>query len=169
MGTTTSAHDWKEWRRLRAWELKQQGWVQQDIAEALGVSKGAVSRWLRTAERGGSAALRSHPSPGAPPKLTQAQMRLIPDFLWHGAEVYGFRGEVWTCARVAKVIKEEFGVSYHKDHVGRLLKTLGWTPQVPITRACQRDDKEIEHWRAMVWPQLKARAQSEGRTVVFVD
>ncbi|HMB07154.1 MAG TPA: winged helix-turn-helix domain-containing protein, partial [Isosphaeraceae bacterium] len=46
------------------------------------------------------------------------QQRLIPEFLWHGPEAYGFRGEVWTCARIALVIEEEFGVRYHKDHVG---------------------------------------------------
>ena len=59
-------------------------------------------------------------------------MRLIPEFLWHGAEAYGFRGEVWTCARIALVIREELGVRYHKGHVGKLLKQLGWTPQMPI-------------------------------------
>jgi hypothetical protein len=64
------------------------------------------------------------PRPGHPPKLTAAQKRLIPEFLWHGAEAYGFRGEVWTCARIAQVIEEEFGVRYHKDHVGRLLRAL---------------------------------------------
>src|SRR5438270_126230 len=74
MGTTTpSAHDWKEWRRLRAWELKQQGWVQQDIAAALDVSKETVSRWLHRAHDGGVAALLSHPAPGPLPKLTPAQ------------------------------------------------------------------------------------------------
>jgi hypothetical protein len=36
------ATDWREGRRLRAWELKQEGWSKQRIAEALGVSKGAV-------------------------------------------------------------------------------------------------------------------------------
>jgi DNA-binding transcriptional regulator LsrR (DeoR family) len=35
--------DWREWRRRRAWALKQQGWKQQDIAEALGVTKGALA------------------------------------------------------------------------------------------------------------------------------
>ena len=61
---------------------------------------------------------------------------------------------VWTCARIAKVIEEEFGVSYHKDHVGRLLKELRWTPQVPIRRAIQRDEKAIQRWRVEVWPDL---------------
>src|SRR3712207_7747381 len=58
------------------------------------------------------------------------QKCLIPEFLWHGPEAYGFRGRVWTCARIARVIEEEFAVRYHKGHVGRLLKELGWTPQV---------------------------------------
>jgi transposase len=167
--TTPSPHDWKEWRRLRAWELKQQGWPQQDIAEALGASKGAVSRWLHMAERQGLDALLSHPSPGAPPKLTPEQKRRIPDLLWHGAEAYGFRGDVWICVRVAWVIEQEFGVSYHKGHVARLLQELNWTPQVPITRALQRDEAAIERWRVEVWPDLKARARRERRVLVFID
>ena len=48
------ATDWREGRRLRAFELKQQGWSQQRIAEALGVSKGAVSQWMKRARRRGS-------------------------------------------------------------------------------------------------------------------
>src|SRR5215210_7283762 len=46
------ATDWREGRRLRAFELKQQGWSQQRIAEALGVSKGTVSRSSRLSRRG---------------------------------------------------------------------------------------------------------------------
>ena len=42
------ASDWREGRRLRAWELKREGWKQQEIADALGVSKGAVSQWMRS-------------------------------------------------------------------------------------------------------------------------
>jgi len=170
MGTTApSVQDWKEWRRLRAWELKQQGWVQQDIADALDVSKEAVSRWLRRARDAGVDALRSHPAPGPQPKLTDEQKRGIPEFLWHGPESYGFRGEVWNCARIARVIEEEFSVRYHKDHVGRLLKELGWTPQVPIKRAVQRDEGAIERWRDEVWPDLHRRARRERRVLVFVD
>jgi transposase len=167
--TTPSPHDWKEWRRMRAWELKQQGWSQHDIAVALGASKGSVSKWLHAAEEGGTEGLRSHTSPGHPTKLTASQRSQIPDFLWHGAEAYGFRGEVWTCTRVAQVIEWEFGISYHKDHVSRLLKDLGWTPQIPITRAVQRDEAAIARWRIEVWPELCRRASRERRALVFVD
>jgi transposase len=155
---------------MRALELKQLGWKQRDIAAALDVTEGAVSQWSAAARRGGRDAVLSHMSHcGMPPRLTAEQRRLIPDFLWHGAEAYGFRGEVWTCDRVAEVIHEEFGVSYSKSQVSRLLKGLGWTPQVPITRAIQRDEEAIERWRVESWPALKERARHEHRKLVFVD
>lgn len=94
---------------------------------------------------------------------------MIPELLWHGPEAYGFRGSMWTCARVGKVIEEELGVSYHKSQVSRLLKRLGWTPQMPIPRASQRDEAAIELWRAGTWPRLLHEAKKERRTLVFVD
>src|SRR5436190_673238 len=108
----SSPEDWREWRRMRAWELSQQGWAQSDIADALGVSRAAVSRWLSAAAAGGPDALRRRLRVGPAGKLLPGQRYLIADFLWHGAEAYGFRGNLWTCDRVRQVIKEEFGVNY---------------------------------------------------------
>jgi len=162
-------HDWREWRRLRALYLFKRGWKERDIAAALGASKGAVSQWLTAARDGGRKALYTHPHGGTHGKLSDDQKRLIPDFLWHGPEAYGFRGEVWTCPRVVDVLAREFGVTYHRDHVSRILKELGWTPQIPITRAIQRDEAAIAHWRAEVWPELRQQASRERRTLVFVD
>ena len=159
----------QEWRRLRAVELDRLGWWEVDIAEALGVHKGTVSKWLAVAKQKGPDALLAHPTAGHLPKLSDAQKRLIPELLWHGAEAYGFRGDVWTCARIAQVVQREFGVLYHKDHVSRLMQELGWTPQVPITRALQRDEAAIEHWRMAVWPELRRKAVRERRTLVFID
>jgi transposase len=161
--------DFREWRRRQALRLKQLGWTQRDIATALSASESAVSAWLAAAAEGGPDALRSRASPGRPTRLDDTQLRLLPDFLWHGAEAYGFRGEVWTCGRVAEVIEEEFGVRYHKGHVSRLLKALGWTPQVPVTRAIQRDEDAIERWQRDVWPALRRQARRERRTLAFVD
>ena len=155
--TKTCLRDWKEARRLRALALKQQGWKQQQIAEALGVSKMAVSLWMKALRENGEQALLSRPRSGAPRRLSEAQLNLIPDLLSHGAEAYGFRGDLWTCRRVAKVIEQEFNVSYHKAHVSRLLKEVRWTPQKPLDRALQRDETAIAQWREDVWPELKKK------------
>jgi transposase len=154
--------DWKEQRRWRALELKRDGWTQDEIAEALGVTKGAVSQWMKRVQADGAEGLQARLRKGATPKLTPAQKALIPEYLSHGAEAYGFRGEVWTAARVASVIAGELGVAYHKDHVSRLLKDLGWTPQQPIQRARQRDEQQIARWRTEVWPELKKKPGANG-------
>jgi transposase len=158
-----------EWRRFRALYLKRRGWYQCDIAEALDVSEEAISRWLAHAREDGPDALRARGSPGRPPGLSPAQRRSIPEFLWHGPEAYGFRGQVWTCARVAKVIQWEFGVRYHKGHVSRLLRGLNWTPQQPIKRAVQRDEQAIRRWRDETWPELRRAARRERRTLILED
>ena len=53
--------------------------------------------------------------------------------------------------------------------MSRLLKGIGWTPQVPITRAIQRDEEAIERWRVESWPGLREKARRERRVLVFVD
>src|SRR5438477_12115710 len=96
-GSTFVTPGVRVWRRLRALSLKELGWYQRDIADALGVSEVSVSHWLTTARQVGLEALLGHRSPGHPPKLSSAQTALLPEFLWHAAEAYGFRGELWTC------------------------------------------------------------------------
>ena len=148
---------YKEKRRCHAQRLAEQGWKQKDIAEALQVSKGAVSQWLKIAKQEGSAGLLARAHTGRPPELTDEEKQLIPDYLSHGAESYGFQGEVWTCRRVRKMIEIEFGVSYHKSHVARLLKELNWTPQQPTEQATQRDEEAIADWRKHVWNDMKKK------------
>jgi len=153
----TDATNWKEERRLHALELNHRGWKQKDIAIGLNVGKSAVSQWLTVANEQGQKGLYARPHTGRPSELTAVEKGLLPDFLSHGAQAYGFRGEVWTCARVGKVIEIEFGVSYHKGHVARLLKELKWTHQQQIDSATQRDEMEIARWRRKVWLEMKKK------------
>ncbi len=149
--------DWKEGRRRRAWELSQQGWKQKDIAEALGVSKGAVSQWLKRGRTQGVEALRRHPAPGPQRKLSAEQLAQLPEVLARGAEAFGYRGQVWTTKRVAEVIKRVFGVSYHPAHCSRILRAIKHSVQKPVQRATQRDEAAIHRWKDERWPALKKR------------
>jgi transposase len=124
---------------------------------------------MARARDGGVEGLQTRPRSGRPPRLSAGQKSQIPDFLWHGAEAYGFRGKVWTRARIARVIGEELGVRFHNDHVGRLLRELRWTPQVPIRRALQRDEQAVRDWRERTWPELLRQARRQRRVLVFED
>jgi|SRR5215208_3285216 len=141
---SSKATDWREGRRLRAaFELRQEGRSQQDIARALGVvgKSAAVSQWMKRArEGGGKEALRKRSSPGATPRLSADRCDRLPGLLEKGAVAHGFGGEVRTCRRVAQVAKREFGVGYHPAHVGRILKRPGFSLQEPDRPADQRDE-----------------------------
>jgi transposase len=135
--------------------LKEQGCKQTHIADALGITEGAVSQWMKRATEEGVQALRHKPPPGAPPRLSEDERARLPELVAQGAEAHGFRGEVWTCERVAQVIWREFGVRYHPAHVSRLLAKLRLSLQKPQRLADQRDEDAIEHWKDQKWPSLK--------------
>ena len=79
------------------------------------------------------------------------------DALAQGAPAFGFIGEVWTTKRIAVIIKELFGVSYHPAHVSRVVRALGQSVQLPVTQATQRDAAAIVAWQDERWPTLKKR------------
>src|SRR6266496_3512012 len=106
--TRKAPKTWREGRRLRAWELFQQGWSQCQIAHALGVSEGAISQWLTRARHTGAAVLHSRPHPGPQPRLSPEQQAGVRMLLRQGAVACGFRGERWTRRRVREVIRREF-------------------------------------------------------------
>jgi transposase len=145
----------EEWRRRRAWELHQAGWTGRAIAAALGVVPSAVSNWLRTVREGGVNALRTRRAQtGRRPKLTDEQKERLLGLLKTGAEAQGAIGERWTGKRVAALIKREFSILYHPEYIPRLLRSLGWSPQQPITQASQRDEPKIAQFKAD-WDEIK--------------
>jgi transposase len=161
-GIPKTFSDWREARRFRAWELKQKGWNQTRIAEALGVTPGAVSQWFSAVREGGLAALHSRKGGGPKPRLSKRQLQRLPELLARGPEAYGFRGNVWTRARVRAVIKREFDVTYSIEHVGRLLSKIGWSRQKPVERASQRDEEEIARWHEEAWPELEKKPSASS-------
>ena len=135
--------------------MYEKGWQQKEIAEALGVTRGAVCQWIRRGREGGIEALNTPNTKGRPARLSEADRRQLVKLLAKGAEAFGFRGAVWTNPRVAKVIEQELGVKFHPAHVSRILKELNWTPQKPKIRAKQQKAEEIEGWWQTRWPKLK--------------
>ena len=153
--TQSEVKDWRTERRYHAWALHKRGWKNITIARALGVTTGAVSQWLSTAQQQGAAALAGRPRPGRPARLTPVQRPALVTYLKHGPPAHGFRGEVWTCARVKVVIHRYFNVDYSTSQVSRILKQINWTPQKPIRRQRIRDEAAIAHWWRYKWPSLK--------------
>lgn len=140
---------WQEWRRLRAWELSQQGWKQCEIARALDVTPGAVSQWLKRARDHGVDGLRSLAPSGPPPRLSAEQLATIPDLLRGGARTFGFPDDTWTNQRIAEALQDRFHVQYHPAHISRLLRKIGISIHhefARLTRASRRVADQNHRW-----------------------
>jgi transposase len=144
-----------EQRRLQAISLFEAGYQPVEIAKKLGVGRRSVRRWKSTFLSGGREAILSRPAPGRPAKMGMTARKTLERLLLRGARAAGYATDLWTCPRIAQVISHNFGVHYHVDHIGRLLRSLGWSPQKPQRKAIERDEEAIQRWVKTTWPKVK--------------
>jgi transposase len=146
-------------RRLEGVKLLKGGKLSQAaIARQLGVSEAAVSQWCSALTKGGTRALQMKAASGRPTKLSAQQMRKLERLLKRGAVSNGFETERWTQRRIQQLIADTFGVNYHTNYVGRLMKRLGWSVQKPEARALERDEDAIRAWLSGDWTRIKKSA-----------
>ena len=118
--------DWREFRRIRVWEMHQMGYKQTEIALALGLSQGGVSQIIARAKNDGLQGLKRRKPPGAKPRLNYKQKQELLEKLKQPPESFNLKGPAWTTKTIARMIEQEFGVTYHPDYIGALLRSLGW-------------------------------------------
>ena len=134
------------------------------------MGRGTVYGWLAKYREGGKEALRARPVPGRPPKLSGEQMRRLYTLIT-GADPrqLEFAFALWTRELVRELIRREFRVSLSAVSVGRLLRTLGLSPQRPLWRAWQADPDAVARWKSEEFPAIRKQAKAEGATVYFGD
>src|SRR4051794_3420614 len=123
-----------ERRRRRAVELADRGESPSTIARILGVHETSVHRWRRLARH--PEGLAARPLPGPTPRLSAEQLLQLEQLLLQGAKQHHWDNNLWTADRVAVIIRRHFGISYHPEHVRKILKCrLNWSSQKPQLRA----------------------------------
>ena len=149
-----------EVRRRIAGRMLLQDYSVAEVAAAVGASQSSVKRWRQSIRTGGLDALKAKPSPGKKPRLNGAQKKELEQILLAGPRAAGFGNDLWTCPRVAQVIRQRFGVRYHASHVWKILRKLGWKCQKPEQRARERNQPAIRRWRTHDWPRIKKEFQT---------
>ena len=145
-----------EQRRIHAIALLKKDYQPVDVARMIGVDRRSVRRWKAAYLEAGDRAIKAKPA-GRPQKLNNKAQKQLERKLLRGAKAAGFPTDLWTCPRVAQLILAFFGIRYHVDHIGRLLRSLGWSPQRPQRKAIERDEQEIQRWVKQQWPLIKKK------------
>src|SRR5438046_113358 len=99
-----------EARRRLAVRRVSEGLAPAQVAAVLGVHVETVRLWVRTHRAGGSGALAGKPHPGRPRFLTPEQESEVRGWLTRKPTEFGFRTDLWTAARVARLIRDRLGV-----------------------------------------------------------
>lgn len=146
-----------EARRRRAAEYFQERKPLREIARRVRASLSSVKRWKSAWQTGGVDALAAKPHPPRATKLSTVQKRQLVELLLAGPRAAGFRTDLWTCARVAALVRKRFRVKYHPDHLGRILHDLGFSPQKPRQVAREQDPAAVARWRKRDWPRIKKK------------
>jgi transposase len=144
-----------EARRRRVIALLKQKRSLHEIARRLGCHASSVLRWRNALGSGGPDALKAKPASGRPSRLTAKQKGRLVRLLAKGAMAQGYRTELWTTQRITALIEHHLGITYHRNHVGKLLHTMGWSHQKPESRTVERDKTAIAEWTRTVWPRVK--------------
>jgi transposase len=158
-----------ERRRRHAVDLLNQGESPTVVARILGVGRPSLYRWQQLANSGPDG-LIAKPHPGPTPFLDTERLVQLEDLLLNGATSHGWPNELWTAPRVAEVIRRHFGISFHPEHVRKILKQrLHWSSQRPHKLATQRDEEEILRWLEQEFPRIVRETRQRDAHLVFLD
>lgn len=142
--------------------LFDKGLNNSEIGRRLKVCNQTISRWRKQFAKGGTQSLAKAGRAGRQPLLNAAEQQRLVELLKLGPERWGYETPLWTCERVAYLIGQEFGVSYHAGHVWKVLRQLNWSPQRPVGKALERNETAIQQWKTERWPAIKKKPKKRG-------
>lgn len=145
---------------------------QTKAAQVFGVSLRAVNKWVAISKRDGRRALkaqrRGRSAGGGHLDLTQ-QQRIKRMVIGRMPDQLKLPFYLWTRDGVVALIEREYGVKVSATTAGRYLKAWGLTPQKPVRRAYERNDRAIQQWLKADYPALAKKAKREGATIYWGD
>ena len=158
--------------RVRAVEAVKVGMRKSRAAEVFGVSRRAVSKWIRLDRQGGREALkakpRSRPQGGGNLKPWQCAtiVNLVID---RHPDQLKLPFYLWTRQAVGQLIEQRFGIRYSVHQVGRYLRKWGFTVQKPRRKAFEQCPQEVQNWLEYEYPVIKKQAKAENAEIQWCD
>lgn len=140
------------------------------VTRSLGLGSRTIFLWLKIAREKGIDALAPKARPGRGRKLSPIEEQEVKRWVVGGdPRQHGFDFGLWTRQIVSDLIQEKFGIELSVTSTGELLHRLGLTPQKPLRRAYERDEKAVKKWVEEVYPKIKAYAKKTGAEIFWLD
>jgi transposase len=164
--------DSQETKRLLVVDyLKKKKGTHRQAAEIFHLSKSAVDKiWTRYKQVGSSGLKSKKRGVQGGKKINGKQAaevhRLIKDKLPDQLKLpFG----LWTREAVQQLMFNRYGIELSRWQVGRYLKSWGYTPQKPISKAFEQKPEKVKEWLEKEYPAIKKRAAKENAVIYFGD
>jgi transposase len=155
--------------RIRAVEAVRRGWAVGEAADAFGVTRQTLHRWLSRYEKGGEAGLARRPGSGRPRKLEELDEEDICAIVLRPATAFGYETDLWTVGRLHRVIGEQYHVAVSRDTVWRRLREAGLTYQKPEREYHEIDEEARQKWRRYEVPKIRKCVEKYRAILYFQD
>ncbi len=163
MGRTPGKASRLQERRERAVELVEKEKLSQvEAARRMKVDPRTIRKWMEWHRGRGKRKLQARATPGRPSRLSEKTRKKLENLLLKGPRAAGYSTDLWSCPRVAEVIRRELGIRYHIDYISILLRKLGWSPQKPEGKAIERDEAQIRGWKRRTWSRIKKKPDRQA-------
>lgn len=155
--------------RQRAATAVVDGMAIASVAAALGVDRKTVSRWVVKFRNNGSEALHRRAGSGRPRKLAELTEDELLEIVLQGAMPFGFETDLWTVARLRRVIRDEFHIQLSKNTIWRRLRDAGLTYQKPAREYYEIDEATRQKWLRYEVPKIRQAVRKHRAILYFQD
>jgi transposase len=155
--------------RSRAVEAVFRGQPLGQVADAFGVDRTTLFRWVRRFDDEGTRGLNRRAGSGRPRLLPKFDELALNDIVLEAASEFGFETDLWTVGRLRRVIQEKYGVTVSRDTVWRRLRDTGFTYQKPERRYFELNEEDREEWMRDEAPLIRAAVRKFQAILYFQD
>jgi transposase len=140
-----------------------------EIAEAYGIDRSTIHRWLNRFYADGRDGLRRKPVSGRPRKLAELSSDGLIDIVLTPATEFGYETDLWTTRRLIQVLGRQFGIQVSKATVLRRLCEAGLSYQKPEREYFQLSEEERAEWRRTELPKIHRAVRDYKAILYFQD
>jgi putative transposase len=126
-------------------KLKHDGKKQESIAQLIGCSQAAVSKWISKYESGRT--LDTLPRSGRPTKLNASRLKKLRSKLLREVRCANKRFCSLSTKQLGSIIKKEIGKQYSIRHVERIMHKLGFSLIKPRPKHLKQDPKTVDEFK----------------------
>lgn len=155
--------------RTRAVQAVRRGWPVSQAANAFGVARRTLHRWLARHQEDGDEGLARKPGSGRPRKLKELDESELRTIVLQPASAFGYETDLWTVGRLHGVIKERYRMAVSRDTIWRRLREAGLTYQKPEREYYEIDEETRRKWRRYEVPKIRKCVEKYSAILYFQD